>query len=88
MGARSDSAEVDLEPTPALPGKLGRLGIFDLGPTAVASDPAARTISVSGAPLALNAAAAAHLNQAFGEGKDVFAAGEALGTLSFAAVGQ
>jgi hypothetical protein len=28
------------------------------------------------------------LNQAFGEGKAVFAAGEALGTLSFAAVGQ
>lgn len=88
LGVRSDSAEVDLEPTPAFPGKMGRLGVFDLGEASVVSDPSTRTISLAGAPLTLNASAAAQLNQAFGEGQAVFASGEALGSVSFEAVGQ
>lgn len=88
LGARSDSAEVDIEPTPAFPGKLGRVGVLTLGAAAVSSDPNARTISISGAPMTLQASAAANLNQAFAPGKEPFKAGEAVGALSFSAQGQ
>jgi hypothetical protein len=88
LGAKSTSAEVDIEPTPAFPGKLGRVGVFDLGAGAVSSDPKARAISVSNAPLALQAPTAQAFNEAFAGGKAVFAAGEAFGVVSFAAVGQ
>jgi Htaa len=88
LGARSDTAEVDIEPTPAFPGKLGRVGVFDLGATAFASEPKARTISTQGAPLTLNAQSAASLNEAFAEKQAVFAAGELVGTLSFGVVGE
>jgi len=88
IGARSDTAEVDVEPTPAFPGKLGRVGVLDLGAAGVASDPKARTISIVGAPLTLQASAAANLNQAFAPGKEPFKAGEAVGSLSFTAQGQ
>lgn len=88
LGTRSDSAEVDVEPTPTFPGKLGRVGILDLGAATVASEPKARTISVSGASLALTAQSAQAFNQAFAEGKEAFKAGEAVGSLSFVAVGQ
>jgi hypothetical protein len=87
MGARSDSAEVDVEPTPAFPGKLGRIGAYDLGAAQIVSDPATRTISVSG-PLTLTDSTAKTFNEAFAEGKPAFSAGEALGTLSFAALAQ
>jgi len=88
LAARSDTAEVDVEPTPAFPGKLGRIGVLDLGAAAVSSDPKARTISVSAAPLTLQASAAANFNQAFAPGKEPFKAGEAVGALSFSAQGQ
>jgi hypothetical protein len=85
MGTRSDTAEVDVEPTPAFPGKLGRIGAYDLGPSAqISSDPATRTISVAG-PLTLTDSTAQTFNEAFAEGKPAFSAGEPLGTLSFAA---
>lgn len=89
LGARSDSAEVDIEPTPSFPGKIGRVGVLDYMPSAVSSDPKKRTISVSGAPLKLSAGAAQTFNQAFAQGRPpVFAAGEAVGALSFGAVGE
>ncbi len=88
MATKVDSAEVDIEPTPAFPGKLGRVGILDLGSASVTSDPKARTISLSGAPLTLQAQAAAQLNEAFAEGKGDFGAGETVGALSFVAQGQ
>jgi hypothetical protein len=88
LATRSDSAEVDIEPTPAFPGKLGRIGILDLGAAAVSSDPKARTISVQGAPLTLTAEGAKHFNEAFAEGKAAFSAGEAFGALSFTAQAQ
>lgn len=88
LGVRSASAEVDIEPTPAFPGKLGRIGVFDLGAGAVSSDPKTRTISLSNAPLTLTASTAQAFNDAFAEGKAVFEAGEAFGAVGFGGVGQ
>jgi hypothetical protein len=89
LGARSDSAEVDVEPTPTFPGKIGRVGVLDYTPTSVASDPKTRTISVSGAPLRLSVGAAATFNQAFAQGGPaVFGAGEVVGVVGFGASGQ
>ena len=88
LGAKSTSAEVDLEPTPAFPGKLGRIGVFAIGGGSVSSDPKTRTLSVSGAFLTLTAEAAQEFNQAFAAGKPTFGAGEAFGSLGFGAVGQ
>jgi hypothetical protein len=90
LGARSTSAEVDIEPTPAFPGKLGRVGVFDTdtGGATASSEPKARSISVAGDVLRLQASTAQSFNSAFAEGKPAFSAGEAFGTLSFGAVGQ
>jgi hypothetical protein len=88
LGAKSTSAEVDIEPTPAFPGKLGRVGVFDLGVGSVASDPKTRSITVSGAPLTLTASTAQAFNEAFAQGKAVFGAGESFGVVGFGAVGQ
>jgi hypothetical protein len=90
LGAKGAAAEVDVEPTPAFPGKLGQIGVFgiDMARASVASEPKSRTISVSGAPLTLAAQTAQTFNEAFAAGKAVFGAGEAFGAVSFAAVGQ
>lgn len=81
-------AEANIQPSPPYAGKLGRVALLDFGIGAVASDPNAGTISLAGAPLGLAASTAAAFNQAFAEGKAVFAAGEAVGSLSFSAQGQ
>jgi len=90
LGARATSAEVEILPTPAFPGKLGRIGVFalDMARAQVASDSKSRAISVSSAPLSLDAQTAQSFNEAFAEGKPVFSAGEAFGVVSFGAVGQ
>ena len=90
LGARADSAEADIQPSPPYAGKTGRIGILDANTAVVSlsSDPAARTIGLSGVPLGLQAATATTLNQAFAGGKEVFRAGEAFGSLSFTAQGQ
>ena len=88
LAAKSASAEVEILPTPAFPGKLGRLGVFGVGAGSVSADPKSRTVSVANAPLSLDAQTAQHFNQAFAEGKAVFAAGEAFGAVGFGAVGQ
>jgi hypothetical protein len=90
LGAKAVSVEVDVEPTPTFPGKLGRVGVLDLNmaTATVSSNPKARTIAVSGAPLTLQASTAATFDEAFAEKKSVFKAGEAFGTLSFTAQGQ
>jgi hypothetical protein len=88
LAAHSDSAEADVEPSPPYAGKQGRVGVLDLGAGTIASDPNARTIALAGAPLTLQAGTAAAFNQAFAEGKEVFRAGEGVGVLGFAAVGQ
>jgi hypothetical protein len=87
LGIRSDTAEVDVEPIPAFPGKLGRVGAYDLGAAEISSDPKARTISVSG-PLTLTGSTAQSFNEAFAGGNATFSAGELLGALSFSAVAQ
>jgi hypothetical protein len=88
LGAHQGNTEAELDPSPPYPGKSPRGALFDLAATAVASDPKTRTISVSGAPLTLNAAGAQELNEAFGEGKGLFAVGELVGAVSFSAVGE
>jgi hypothetical protein len=88
IGLHATLAEVNMQPTPTFPGKLGQIPILSLGGGAVASDPAARTITLAGAPLTLAAGTAAAFNQAFAAGKNDFLAGEYLGTLSFIAKGQ
>lgn len=90
LGAKSTSAEVEVQPTPAFPGKLGRIGVFGLNMAAatVSSDPKARAIAVANAPLTLGAQTAQTFNDAFAAGKATFAAGETFGVVSFSAVGQ
>jgi len=90
LGAKATSAEVDIEPAPTFPGKLGRIGVLglDMAGSSISPNPKARTIAVSGASLTLTAQTAASFNEAFAERKDVFHAGERFGTLSFTAQGQ
>lgn len=88
LGAHTDTAEVDLEPTPAFAGKLGRVGVFDAAPGSVSADPKARMVSASGIPLTLQAATAKNLNDAFAEGQPLFTPGESVGVSSFTAQGQ
>jgi hypothetical protein len=82
------SSELEVEPTPAFPGKEGRLPLLSLAAGSLSSDPAARTISDTAAPLTLSAKLAQTLDEAFAEGKPVFNPGEALGAVSFTAQGQ
>jgi hypothetical protein len=92
LTGRSFSAEVDAEPSPPYAGKVGRVGVAALTlPGPAVADAKARTVSVAGATLALDAGTAAAFNEVFAkpQGKaNVFAAGEALGTVSFTAQGR
>ncbi len=76
-----------LEVNPTL-GRLGRVGVLDLGAGSTTADPAARTIALAGAPLTLTPVFAETLNQAFAAGEPFFHAGEPLGAISFTAQGQ
>jgi hypothetical protein len=88
MGSRIALAELEIQPTPTFRGKLGQLGVLAIGPGALTSDPRARTIGVSGAPLALSPETAAAFDEGFAEGKPTFGAGEPFGVLSFNAQTQ
>jgi hypothetical protein len=88
LGAKLDTAEVDIEPTPTFPGKIGRVGVFGLTGGSIASDPKARSVSLSGGTLVLDAGAAKTLNDAFNEGKELFRAGDVAGSVSFSALVQ
>ncbi len=90
LRARATSAEVDVEPTPTFPGKLGRVGAFgvDMARASISSDPKSRTISVSNAPLTLDVQTAQTFNEAFAAGKATFVAGEAFGVVAFTAQAQ
>jgi hypothetical protein len=81
-------AEVDLEPTPAFPGKLGQIPALALGDGTANIDAATRTIGVDGAPLTLSADIAAAFNRAFAKGAEEFKAGDIAGALSFSAQAQ
>ncbi len=81
-------AEVDIEPTPTFPGRLGQIEIAGFGGGTVENDPQARTIAISGAPLTLGAQMASAFNEAFARPQskaNVFIPGEALGTITFTA---
>jgi hypothetical protein len=90
LAGKDTSSEVDLEPTPAFPGKLGRVGTYAIGMSgaSVLSEPKSRTITVSGAVFTLDAQTAQSFNEAFAGGKATFAPGEVFGTVGFGAVGQ
>ena len=90
LGAAAATTEVDLEPAPPYPGKLGRVPFVDLKIPAggFVTDPAARTMTVTGAAVTLQATTAALFNQGFAAGKDEFHAGELVGTASFVAQAQ
>jgi hypothetical protein len=90
LAAKDTLSEVDVEPTPAFPGKLGQIGTYaiDMSRAVVSSDPKSRTISVSNAYLTLDAQTAQTFNQAFAGGGAIFSPGETFGTASFAAVAQ
>jgi len=89
LGLKLDSAEADLEPTPAFPGKLGRVGIFALSGGSFTTDPKARTLSLGGTQLTLSPEGASELNRAFGQGEaPPFGAGELVGSFSATAPGQ
>ena len=85
--------DVDLEPTPTFPGKLGQISIagIDLATATITSDQSARTVSLGGVSLTISPQTAATFNEAFAkpQGKgDVFHAGEPLGSISFVAQTQ
>ena len=88
LGARALTVEPNVLPSPPFGGKGLRAPIASLGQGAVSADPAQRTITVSGAPLTLEAQTARTLNEALDQGKEAFRAGEVLGVVGFSAVGQ
>jgi len=93
LGAESYSPELELDPAPPYPGKVGRVpvGALSLAGATITADPAARTVAVTNATISLGANLAAAFNEAFAKplGKaGVFAAGEPLGSISFTAQAQ
>ena len=92
LAGKDLNAEVDAEPTPPYSGKVGRVPIAGLTFSAPAvANAKARTVTVTGATLALDAATAASFNEVFAkpQGKaNVFVAGETLASVSFVAQGQ
>jgi hypothetical protein len=91
LAARAALPEVDVQPSPPYLGKVGRIAVADLGAGSVSSNPGARAVTVQTLALTLQAPTAQTLNEVFAkpQGRDgVFAAGEALGALSFTARGH
>jgi len=90
LEALAATVELDVEPSPPYPGKVGRTSAatLSLGGAAVAADAKARTVSVAGISLALTSLSADSFNQAFAGGRAVFLAGESLGSAAFTAQGQ
>jgi hypothetical protein len=86
LGLASTRSEYQFIPSPAAPGPVNTGPLLGLGAGTVVSEPKARAITVTGAPLPISAATAQSLNETFAspQGKvNVFQAGEDLGTLSF-----
>ena len=86
LSTRQVLAAVDVEPSPTLPGNVGRVPVAVLGIGAVSSDPENRTVTLSGTPLGLSPESAAYFNQAFNTSE--FAPGEPLGSLGLTAETQ
>jgi hypothetical protein len=91
LGLSSTRSEYQFIASPTAPGATVTGPLLGLGTGTVVSEPKARTISESGAPLPLTDATAQALNETFAkpQGKtDVFQSGEPLGTLSFNVVAE
>jgi hypothetical protein len=88
LGLASTRSEYQFITSPTAPGATVTGPLLGLGAGTVVSEPKARTISLTGAPLPLTDATAQALNETFAkpQGKtNVFQSGEVLGTLSFLA---
>jgi hypothetical protein len=88
LGLASTRSEYQFIASPTSPGPTVTGPLLGLGGGTVVSEPKARTIAVSGAPLPLTDATAQSLNETFAksQGKTtLFQSGESLGTLSFTA---
>lgn len=82
-------AETESLPSPPHPGKQPQNSLFTLQPGGiVSSNPALRTITLTGSPVTLTEAAASALNDAFGGSEAPFAPGEVVGSVSLFARGQ
>jgi hypothetical protein len=89
-GAAEAVAEVNVQPSPPYPGKVGkvRIAAFSVGSARVSSIPKAATIEVEGATLTLSAETATYFNEAFAQGRPVFTGQEPCGAISFTATAQ
>jgi hypothetical protein len=86
LGLGSTRSEYQFIPSPTAPGPVNTGPLLGLGAGTVVSEPKARTISLSGAPVPLLATTAQSLNEAFASPQkrtNVFHAGEGFATLSF-----
>lgn len=90
LSSGSDLVEANLQPSPPYPGKQAQGPLFSLSLAGaqVTPDPIARSVSVQGASLTLTQAAADQLNQLLAAGEGAFGSGQALGSVSFVAVGE
>jgi hypothetical protein len=91
LGAALYTVEADVQPSPPYGGKAPRAGIASILNPSASAFPAARAVAVAGAQLLLDQQTAQTFNEVFADpgGKaPPFAAGEPLGTISFAAEAQ
>jgi hypothetical protein len=81
------SSELNVSPSPPYQGRSERPSLFAIGlaGASASADPGARTITLSGASLAMGSQAAAAYDEAFAKGKEEFKAGDLLGTFGFTA---
>ena len=91
LGLASTRSEYQFIASPTSPGPVVTGPLLGLGAGTVVSEPKARTISETAAPLPLTDAAAQALNETFAKPQrrsNVFQSGESLGTLSFNVVAE
>jgi hypothetical protein len=86
----ADLLDANLQPSPPYAGKQDQAPLLtlSLAGAQVTANPATRSVSIQGASLTFTQTAADQLNQLLAAGKSVFAAGEALGSVSLTATGQ
>lgn len=90
FGAKTASVELEILPNPPFPGGAGRTALVDvtLPAGSVSADPAARTITITGAEARLQAAAASTFNDVFNQPapepppSSNFVVGDPLGSVS------
>jgi hypothetical protein len=91
LGLALTRSEYQFIASPTSPGPVDTGPLLGLGGGTVTSEPKARAISLTGAPLPLSAGTAQSLNETFAkpQGKsNVFQSGETLGTLSFSVAAE